>query len=44
MNSYFNHRNKKVHDFLCAGNERETEMETYEIYEIMYQDDNESER
>ena len=36
MNSYFNHRGKKVHDFLCAENKRETDIESYEVYQIIY--------
>jgi hypothetical protein len=29
MNSYYNHRGKKVHDFLCAETTRDADLESY---------------
>ena len=36
MNSYYNSRGKKVHDLLCEEGTRETGIESYEIYQILF--------
>jgi hypothetical protein len=35
-NSYFNHMNRKVHEFLGEGNTREVKFETYEFYQVTF--------
>lgn len=37
MNSYYDHKNKKVVDFLCAENNREVDIEYFEIFQIIYE-------
>lgn len=36
MNSYFNTNNKKLKDFIGFEDKREVEIESYEIYEVLF--------
>jgi hypothetical protein len=36
MNSYYNSRGKKVQDLICEEGTRETAIESYEIYQILF--------
>lgn len=36
MNSYFNTNNKKLKDFIGSEDNREVEIESYEIYQVLF--------